>query len=477
MNSKRDQELLCDYAQRGSEAAFTELVRRYVDLVHSAAFRMVGNPDLAQEVTQSVFVALSQNARPLARRAVLSGWLHRTAQNLAAKAVRTEVRRRNREQEAAAMNELTSSEIEPVWERIAPHLDLALGQLKAADRDVVLLRFFERRSMEEIGRIMGLSEAAARKRLARALERLKGIFVARGVTASSGLIASALGAYSVQTAPAGLAAVVAGVTSGGAAVALGGGLSATLLELATMTKMQASVLGAVVLIGTTTSVVIHHRAQAARQAQDQALERQSAELARHQAEHDRLSGLVQAGGSRANNLDDLVRISNEVASLRKQTNGLAAGLEENRRLQALNARQQTAPLSAGQMMEEDKKSGIARMKYVNGWGRALWAAANTNNGRFPTNFDEARPFLAEEAAAITNLTAEQFEILYRGALADLKVPPRTVVLREKQPHRNSSGSWTRTYGFADGHAEVAFSADGNFDAWEQQHNILPPPGQ
>ena len=105
MNSKRDQELLCDYAERGSEEAFAELVRRYADFVHSSALRMVGNLDLAREVTQAVFVALSQNARPLSRRAVLSGWLHRTAQNLAAKTVRAEVRRRAREQEAAAMNE------------------------------------------------------------------------------------------------------------------------------------------------------------------------------------------------------------------------------------------------------------------------------------------------------------------------------------------------------------------------------------
>src|SRR3974390_2069305 len=109
MNGLTDQQLLRDYAERHSEAAFGELVRRYVDLVYSSALRMVRDAHLAEDVTQGVFVALAQNAEQLADRAVLSGWLHRTAQNIAANAVRADVRRRAREQEAATMNELLSS--------------------------------------------------------------------------------------------------------------------------------------------------------------------------------------------------------------------------------------------------------------------------------------------------------------------------------------------------------------------------------
>src|SRR5215471_7757392 len=130
-----DQQLLQDYTKRSSESAFAELVRRHVDFVFSAALRMVRDSHLAEDVTQAVFVALSQNARQLADRPVLSGWLHRTAQNLAAKAVRSDVRRRVREQEAAAMNELLSDPPESDWKHIAPHLDDALGELNDADRD------------------------------------------------------------------------------------------------------------------------------------------------------------------------------------------------------------------------------------------------------------------------------------------------------------------------------------------------------
>lgn len=91
-----DDQLLRAFAERGSEAAFTELVRRHVDLVHSAAFRMLNDTHLAKDVTQGVFVALAGNAGKLGNHPVLSGWLHRTARNIAAKAIRTEMRRRDR---------------------------------------------------------------------------------------------------------------------------------------------------------------------------------------------------------------------------------------------------------------------------------------------------------------------------------------------------------------------------------------------
>src|SRR3954464_7604739 len=110
MNGQTDAELLRAYAESRSEAAIGELVRRHVDFVYSAARRMVWDRHLAEDVTQGVFVALAKNSAQLQDRPVLSGWLHRTAQNIAAQTVRTIERRRAREQEAATMNELLAVE-------------------------------------------------------------------------------------------------------------------------------------------------------------------------------------------------------------------------------------------------------------------------------------------------------------------------------------------------------------------------------
>jgi DNA-directed RNA polymerase specialized sigma24 family protein len=125
VNSRTDRELLREYVERDTQAAFAEIVGRYIDLVYSVAIRMVVDRHHAEDVAQAVFVALACQARQLIERPVLSGWLHRTTQNLAAKIVRTEVRRRAREQEAATM-QLDTPESEPDWEHIAPFLDDAI---------------------------------------------------------------------------------------------------------------------------------------------------------------------------------------------------------------------------------------------------------------------------------------------------------------------------------------------------------------
>lgn len=252
MNGLTDQQLLRDYAQLHAEEAFGELVRRHVDLVYSAALRMVRDAHLAEDVTQSVFVALSQNAGQLTERAVLSGWLHRTAQNLAANAVRSDVRRRAREQEAAAMNDLLSTEPGPAWEELAPHLDGALGELSEPDRDALLLRYFERKSAREMAQTLGTSEEAAQKRVSRAADRLRELLAKRGVTAGASGLVVLLSANAVQAAPVGLALSIStsAALAGTAVAALTTATAAKTLAMTTLQKtLIATALAAAIGLG------------------------------------------------------------------------------------------------------------------------------------------------------------------------------------------------------------------------------------
>jgi RNA polymerase sigma factor (sigma-70 family) len=271
VNTWTDQQLLGEYAKDRSEAAFRELARRHVDLTYSVALRILRDPHLAQDVTQAVFVALAQNAAQLASHPVLSGWLHRATRNVAAQTVRSEVRRRAREQEAATMNELLSPTAEPAWDQIAPQLDAALAELDDLDRDAVLLRYFEKKSAQEMGDILGVSAEAAQKRVSRAVEQLRGLFARRGVALSAGALALLLSSNAVQAAPAGLAATVstaatlAGTAAASAATVAGTTLGATSTALAA-TKAVGMTLLQKVLVASTIAALAGFGFYEARQA-------------------------------------------------------------------------------------------------------------------------------------------------------------------------------------------------------------------
>src|SRR5579864_1648412 len=124
-----DGQLLQRYAQERSESAFGKLVSRHIDLVYSAALRVVGGDShLAQDVTQRVFIDLARKARNLPCDVVLAGWLYRHTCYTAANAVRAERRRKTREQTAMEMRALDDSTDSP-WELIVLNLDEGLNQL------------------------------------------------------------------------------------------------------------------------------------------------------------------------------------------------------------------------------------------------------------------------------------------------------------------------------------------------------------
>ncbi|HLH53340.1 MAG TPA: sigma-70 family RNA polymerase sigma factor, partial [Verrucomicrobiae bacterium] len=142
-----DMELVRQYARCKSEEAFATLVSRHVNLVYSAALRQVRDAQLAEEITQTVFIILARKAGSLTSNTVISGWLYRTARYVSAKAATMQRRRQQREQEAHMRAQMTQTESD-AWMQIEPVLETAMAQLGEKDHNAVVLRFFEGRSFK-----------------------------------------------------------------------------------------------------------------------------------------------------------------------------------------------------------------------------------------------------------------------------------------------------------------------------------------
>lgn len=343
---------------RAGQDAFTALVDRYLNLVYSAAFRMVRSPQLAEEVSQSVFTQLARNSAALKRGTVLPAWLYQVTHHAAVDVVRREARRQSREQIACEMSQLMNDTAAD-WAQIEPHLDQAMQSLEQSDRTAILLRYFENRSLREVGEALGSSEDAAQKRVSRALDRLRDYFVKNKIAAPAAGLAGVISAHAVQAAPVGLSAVVASSSLVTAAASISTATSFTTAKIIVMTTLQKIAVG-VVLTGAAVALVFQHRQLSRLRAENEGLAQSQAreaaltqQVKQLEQERDQASNaLALLKGENAT----LAKRPNEVAKLRNEVGKLR---DRNTQLGATTPISKiTATPEARQLLRDQQKAGM-----------------------------------------------------------------------------------------------------------------------
>jgi RNA polymerase sigma factor (sigma-70 family) len=321
-----DLDLLGQYARNHSQDAFATLVQRHLDLVYSAALRQVRSPQLAEEIAQSVFTDLARDAGKLKSDTILTAWLYAVTRRTAIDAIRKESRRQLREQIALEMTNMNATAND--WTQIEPLLDDAMAALEETDRSAVLLRYFENKSLREVGEALGASEDAAQKRVSRAVERLREFFSKRNVTIGASGLAVLVSANAVQAAPVGLAATVfAAAVLAGTAVHTSTLIAAT--KTIAMTTIQKAIIGATLTAAVGAGFFEAHQNSQLRD-QVQAFQQQQATLGGQiqQLQHERDDAtnelaalLAESNQLKPNpNQTELLKLRGEVTRLQNEAN-------------------------------------------------------------------------------------------------------------------------------------------------------------
>ena len=443
MNDASDHELVQAFAGQGDQAAFTRLVERHMPLVYSTARRRLGGTGCVEDVVQQVFTLLARKSSSLPDRVILAGWLYQTTSHLAARTQRNEERRLAREQ--TAVTHMDTPSIDDTWREIAPELDLAMDALSDLDRDALVLRYFQNKSLREVGCALGTTDDAAQKRLTRAIEKLRRLLALRGHPVSGPTLTAAILYCAVGPAPVALAQTIS------AAV-----LSSTALTLSTTTvntiMMSSSILKPLLIGVTIGSAAI-----------GLAIQRQQVQSTR--ADNAALQGRLAASESSGpepqspmenaapqlnrDERSELLRLRGEVSLLRKDLAQLA---KDSGGIHAKESGVGPDPALPDEI--EVRKDAYNKMKNV-ALGIRILNTELLENPALRTKLMNLSETLPQELINRGNVPAEMLanvEILTPTVewMMAAERYPEAIVARGTESYPNPDGSYTRVYCLGDG---------------------------
>lgn len=443
--SEKDHALLQNYAATGSQEAFAALVRRHLDLVYSAARRQVRSPELAEEIAQAVFLDLSRAAKTIPSEAPLAAWLYVVTRRTTVDTIRRESRRQAREHaayEIAAMN----SPAAPDWPRVEPLLDEAMESLDADARSAVLLRYFENKSLREVGEALSTSEDTAQKRVSRAVDQLRTFFLQRGVTVTAAGLTTDLSAHAIHSAPLALG------TSISAAVALPPAVVAATTQLV-MTTAQKTLLTATLALvvgGAFYESSLFARQKSEIAALDRRTTRLSAEVRRvHEQQLTAANRLAAVEGAVDPHPVPTAPAADGASALELEMRAWLANLDQLKQLIEKSPELGLPELqfvsdetwfsvAAGAKLDSDAgiRQALAKLRHgaestmATKLAQALDSYVKANDGILPAQVPQLLPFFQP---AIDPGLLDRYEMLQTGRLTDVPVPQRMALLGAKSP--------------------------------------------
>ena len=170
-----DEQLAALAAREGSDGpAFVALMDRFQDRVWRVCYRVMGNAEDAQDATQEVFVRMFLNRAKFAGRSKYSTWVHGIAVRTCLMIRRGRGRRKRREDIAGEQTyERHERRDEHAQEEITIDLNQMLETLDEDERAMLLLKYAEGHSYDELAEMFEVSVSACKMRISRARTKLK----------------------------------------------------------------------------------------------------------------------------------------------------------------------------------------------------------------------------------------------------------------------------------------------------------------
>ncbi|HBB86813.1 MAG TPA: hypothetical protein DC047_04290 [Blastocatellia bacterium] len=188
-SSAADRELVATAAQ-GLEGGFEELVRRYQRPISAYVYRMVGDYDIALDLTQEIFIKIYASLSRYRPEFKFSTWIYKIAHNAAIDHLRRNAGRErsinggteSEPQQLAIESKGLSPEQQSEREERRIEIEGVVRLLPTAYRELIVLRHSQDLTYEEIVEVTGLPLGTVKNRLFRAREMMRQQFLLRGIT-------------------------------------------------------------------------------------------------------------------------------------------------------------------------------------------------------------------------------------------------------------------------------------------------------